>query len=695
MRVDRSQFAPAFALRCAAGVAIPLIAALLAGNPRMGVAGAIGAVSTGFASQQGFYRTRAAAMLATALAMSVSTIVAAFASEWTPALVVLMALWGYGYGVLASLGPASGIVGLQSVVAFVIFGGQGLTPVGGFEQALLVLGGGLLQTLLLVVVWPLSGYSAERKALAGTYRQLAEYAGAVARGEAEAPGSQAIAQGRVALADPQPFARRGDIAVFRALLDEAERIRATLAALAADVSVTDRTQEPDVSRALEACAELLEEVAGALGQGRAPGDAPGAWQRADPLPAAMQRARGSSRAPEDAAALLGQLRSAWSLVAIPSGGPSKAIARRRPSRATRAFPRLADQLATLRVNVSLRSPYAQHGLRLAVTLGAATLLARTLAIPHGYWMALTAAIVLRPDFTTTFVRGFARILGTVIGAAFASTLALIVPANAAIDVVLAILFAGLTFALPNVNYGLFAIALTSYVVFLFSLLGTAAHTAGIQRIVATILGGGLAELAIFLYPTWEGFRVPLQLAKLLDAQRRYADAVFHAYIHPSTTDEGAIAAGQTALWSARSEAEASVDRMLAEPPQTHAMPGDIALGILAASRRFGFGVLTLNAHHASVARVPRPALRTFVHAIDQRLRSLAGSLRTHSPPRPTPPLRAAFDEARAAHAGSDDPDAAEIFTECDLLVDSVNTLAGLVARGFPRQHDAHDAGAIG
>ena len=705
LRVDRSQFQPGFALRCAVGVAISLLGALAAGSPRQGVAGAIGALSTGFASQQGLYRTRAAAMLATACAMSVSTLVAVLAGHSSVASIVLIAVWGYGYGVLSSLGPAASIVGLQSVVAFIVFGGQGLEPSAGVVQAALVLAGGLLQTFLLVLVWPLKRYSVERRALAGAYRHLADYARAAAGGDLESPGSQQFTRVRDTLSDPQPFARRGDIAVFTALLDEAERMRSTLAALAADRLVAAEQSGPDdpgvarVHDVLEACADLLAALASALDAAQAPRAADDAWKRADDAARALEGASGANKAhaATDAAAILGQLRAAWRLVALPSGEEPAARVGGSPLRRKRAFPRIADQLGTLRANLSLRSPYAQHGIRLAVTLATATLLYRALGIQHGYWMTMTAAIVLRPDFTTTFARGIARIVGTVLGALLAGGLALLVPKSPAVDVALAILFATLTFATPNVNYAFFAAALTAYIIFLFSLLGTSAHTAGAQRVIATILGGGLAELAVFLYPAWEADRVPGQLGKLLDVQRRYADVVFAAYIDAAKTDERAIGEAQTASWTARTEAEASVDRMLSEPPQTHALSADTALGVLAASRRLGFGLLTLNAHHAAIARVARPALRILLEAIDKVLRSTANALRTQAPPRPYPALRQAFDAAQRAHASAGDPDAEEIFTECDLLVDSLNTMAGLVAAEFAasKKASSNEARSLG
>src|SRR6202020_2679146 len=61
-----------FAVRCTAGVAIPLIVSALVGQPLAGASAAYGALVTGLASRQGVYRTRVGAMLAASAALAIS-----------------------------------------------------------------------------------------------------------------------------------------------------------------------------------------------------------------------------------------------------------------------------------------------------------------------------------------------------------------------------------------------------------------------------------------------------------------------------------------------------------------------------------------------------------------------------------------------------------------------------------------------
>src|SRR3546814_11399780 len=93
---------------------------------------------------------------------------------------------------------------------------------------------------------------------------------------------------------------------------------------------------------------------------------------------------------------------------------------RRPPRSTRTdtlFPyttlvrslRPGNPLQTLRANLGLSSVAMRHAIRCAVCLGIAVACGRLLEIPHGAWIPMTAAIVLRPDFGGTLDRKSTRL----------------------------------------------------------------------------------------------------------------------------------------------------------------------------------------------------------------------------------------------------------------------------------------------
>jgi uncharacterized membrane protein YccC len=679
-RFDPGGFRPGFAVRCTAGVALPLAVALLAGHPLAGVPAAIGALSVGFASRQGVYRTRAAAMLLTAVAMAASAFVASTTAALPALNVAAAGIWGLAVGLLASLGSTATGVGLNACVALAVFSQFRYGPGEAGISALLVFAGGALQTLLLVSIWPLQRFTAERTVLAKAYRTLAAYADQIRADELRPPDQRPFTTLTATLADPQPFARRGEIAAFEILLDEAERIRAALGALAVDRFVLARSSDPRAAAVVElgsATSAVLGAVASALEAGRPPSDADGTWPALD---ATMTRIEGAGppRTVEDARALLGQLRSAWRAAGSPADGESLAA----PGRAIPLFraSAFAEALQTLRANCSPRSEYAQHAIRLGATLLLASLASQLFPLQRGYWVPLTVVLVLKPDFSATLGRGISRIAGTLLGAVVASIVVAVFRPQAQTYLVLAVAFAGLGYAVFDTNYALYTITITAYVVFLLAFGGLPEHAALQERIEATLVGGALALTAYALWPTWERELVPVRLAEMLERQRAYMALVLAAFATPAQRDDAAMHEAQMASWLARTNAEASVDRFLGEPVRPRAVSVRAALGMLAASRRAGLALLTLQAHVSDEPVAPGAKLEALRDGLLRSYDGLARALRDAGSPVEQPPLRElqiALDRELAARAGEP---AASVAAETDLLVDSANTMADIIRR---------------
>jgi uncharacterized membrane protein YccC len=167
-----------------------------------------------------------------------------------------------------------------------------------------------------------------------------------------------------------------------------------------------------------------------------------------------------------------------------------------PTRRTPHARAIADRLATtVRTHVGFSTEHGQHALRLAVTAAIAQTAALLLGLPHPYWAALTAIMVLKTDHVLTVRRSLDRIGGTALGVLLGIPLA----ALAHFGTVPLLLGAALTIALAYTvfaaNYFLFALFLTGFVVVLLDLLGqTASHTVG-PRLLSTLLGGVFALAA--------------------------------------------------------------------------------------------------------------------------------------------------------------------------------------------------------
>src|SRR5207302_4912828 len=124
--------------------------------------------------------------------------------------------------------------------------------------------------------------------------------------------------------------------------------------------------------------------------------------------------------------------------------------------------RIDNAWAILRANLTLRSATFRHAIRLGITLALATALYRLLPLPleRGYWIPITTLLVLRPDFTTTFTRGLASMLGTRLGAVLAALLASILAPTQGILVIVVAITAYLAFSVLLANYAIFSVFIT-------------------------------------------------------------------------------------------------------------------------------------------------------------------------------------------------------------------------------------------
>ena len=131
-------------------------------------------------------------------------------------------------------------------------------------------------------------------------------------------------------------------------------------------------------------------------------------------------------------------------------------------------------------------------IRAALTLATAAAVYKWLSIRNGYWLPMTALIVVRREFQDATQRGLARVAGTMLGAAVATVIVHIAPPSPWIGAAGVVSFAWACYALFWVNYAHFAMCLTSYLAFLFSLAGLDEEGVIVRRVVFTAAGGALA-----------------------------------------------------------------------------------------------------------------------------------------------------------------------------------------------------------
>jgi uncharacterized membrane protein YccC len=214
--------------------------------------------------------------------------------------------------------------------------------------------------------------------------------------------------------------------------------------------------------------------------------------------------------------------------------------------------------------------------------------------------------------------------GTLAGLAFATALLHVISTTVMTQI---LLIAILTFVLRSygaANYGILTAAVSALVVLLIGLTGVSAKDVIAARAINSVAGGALALAAYWLWPTWERYRINENVARLLDAYRDYFHVISEAYLKPDTPPPALDNARQAARL-ARSNLEASADRLSAEPYQSRLS----ALNdMLASSHRLVHALMAMEAGlYQSKFVTPRDAFRRFSHDVERTLYFLAASLR--------------------------------------------------------------------
>ena len=681
---DRNGLAPAAAIRSALGVTAPLVLGAAAGHPADGAIAAAGALPVGVAAMSSELPAPPIALLLTTTAgMALSTFVGSLCAGHAAAVVVTLAVWGFVAGLLVALGRAATIVGVQAVVGLIVFGRY---P-GGVDtsalHALAVLAGGLIQTLFAIVLRPPVALRPERQALADLYQRLAALAAGTAYG---GPSGEAIA------ATSEFLTRRApDAPSLRDLVDEAARIRLELQALA---SVPDVSGVEDVTGA---AAGRLRRIARALDRGSQPAGT-GLDEEPPDLPAAVEALRRAAPAPartaaphrfaaSRAAALLGQIRAVDRHVEALAGARRLPLPRIAGARSALQLSGLmAGNAARLRQTLTDPSaPAFRHGVRLGVLLPAADIVSRLLPWQRGYWVPLTTMVVLKPDYAATVQRGLARIIGTGAGILAAGLLVSVArPSGTGIVIAVAVT-AWASYALFGASYVLYTFALTALVVLLISTGDPRPLTAVADRGLDTLLGGAIALLGYLAWPTREEPRLRTTTAKLLSALADYAETVLTGFVvgrYDLAVDRPVAAARARAARRARADAQASLDRALAEP--TRLRPDtETARSVLAAARRI---VIALHALRTTLQdtteHVALPEVGAACDGTVTALRELAVAVADARVPE-LPDLREAQQQlerlADAEPATLRGRRLALVAAHLDPLVDAIDTVAHVLS----------------
>ena len=141
------------------------------------------------------------------------------------------------------------------------------------------------------------------------------------------------------------------------------------------------------------------------------------------------------------------------------------------------------------------------------------------------------------------------------------------------------------------NYGIFVIAVSALVVFLFAMTGVAPSEVVAARGLNTAVGGLLAIAVYAVWPTWARMQLRDDFAAMLDAYRAYFRAIRESYINPDQETSENVDQYRVAGRRARSNVEASFERFSSEPRATAeaVQPPERIIGEFSSSRSCDYG----------------------------------------------------------------------------------------------------------
>jgi len=163
--------------------------------------------------------------------------------------------------------------------------------------------------------------------------------------------------------------------------------------------------------------------------------------------------------------------------------------------------------AAIGENLSLGSPSMRHALRSGGALALAVASYHVVALGrHGYWVPLTVLFVLKAGRAETYERIGMRIVGTVVGLAVATGLTVIVGEGVAANVAILVVAAAVAYAMLAIEYALFTLGITIYIVTLAHAMGESAVDAVGERALGTAVGIAIVMLA---FAVWRDRSSPL------------------------------------------------------------------------------------------------------------------------------------------------------------------------------------------
>jgi uncharacterized membrane protein YccC len=647
-------------LRAATAISAPMLLGDLLQQPELAWA-ALGGFEAIISDKGGPYRSRIGSLglltLGGAAGCMLGTLVSGHLAYALPATL----LWCFAWSYLMVLGePFASASPLIQVIYICGLGAPSSNLRFAATHAVFLILGGLWAMLLSLFLWPVDPYRPARFAISDCYRELASFLGSIhelnLRKQTRPTLWHRLAQHHQSRLRRSIEVARHAVSSVRAesaaetlqgrnlivLLESADMLLARSVALAEYMEMTaNQDASPCVMRGRSALL-LLEQaeswISGVLRSrtGEIDIDFQSYYSRLERIPAEMAACMAADDLPGQF--LLHQITDATgsleialeSATAIRTGRET----RPKPRQSVPSSPAMMPgriRLEMLLANWNTDSLMLRHAARVAVVCGVNVCILKWFPINHGYWMMLTALIVLQPHVGGTFRRSLQRIGGTVAGGILAAILAVFLHTQAATAAVLFPL-AFCALAVLPVSYSVFCFFLTPTFVLAFLPYVGDWQLAGV-RTLDTMLGALIAMAGMtLLWPALERRRFSTQLQRSLQANISYLDCLLATWDssddapQAETSRQQALAQARRRIGLTHNDSEDSLDRLRLEPSWTYhrgARAGvratEAAIAFVTYLRRLGQSITTLAAFPGEDAWKRSPAVR-------QRMQRIAESL---------------------------------------------------------------------
>jgi uncharacterized membrane protein YccC len=446
-------------IRAALAICVPLGTGFAVGKPSIGLLPAMGGLLGTMTDRGGSYLTRverisAVGVFGGAVGLAIGS--AIHGRGWI-AVVALVVLAGVS-GVLSSMGDVGSQIGLQLLV----YASLGIGPIGAlrpvWHTAVGFLVGVIWALVLILPSWLLSPYGQDRRAVAAVYQALAD--------QLDSIGTDAFTAKRQAVTTAVGAAY-DELLTARAIAPGRNQARMRLvAALNAGNLMSQATTMLGVAgtRPPPLVIDTVRRLADTITTKGQPPTIPPAWDTSPGTLALRDAMAGVARV----------LSRDWS-----PGDRTRAVLRDE----LRERSGVADRILKV---VGGGETSRTFVVRLMACMGAAGLVSEVLPLARSYWVPLTVAIVLKPDYGSVFARAVQRGIGTVVGAVAGAVL-LVLFHGAWLLIPFGVLAALLPYGRSR-NYGLLATFLTPLVVVLVDLLKPIGWPLAADRLVDTLIG---------------------------------------------------------------------------------------------------------------------------------------------------------------------------------------------------------------